>query len=210
MAAKRARESKEGATISRRPYISSCRQLFDAPLSVCEIGIIIWPVSMKRVVIIGIVLISAWNCSISRGDYRSSEETRVVSQRAVRSFEEIPADMLSQLEVSGSDDNYLLTPHEAAYLNAIFKTDSLGFDFTNKRIWFRKGKTAFFEEENARKGKGQAPIRSAYLYVFSEEEKRSIEGIDAAVDYWCVMLYSYEKMLAFVRDSVLPGMKKRR
>jgi hypothetical protein len=160
---------------------------------------------MKRWFIIGIVLISAWNCSISRGDYRSSEETRGVSQRAVRSFEEIPADMLSQLEVSGSDDNYLLTPHEAAYLNLIFNSDSLGFDFIDKRVWFRKGKAAFFEEEKIRKGKGQAPIRSAYLYIFSEEEKKSIEGIDAAIDYWCVMLYSYDKMLTFVKQSVSPN-----
>lgn len=138
---------------------------------------------------------------MSRGAYHSASDLRTIYHRELREFSQMPSDKLALLGEMGGNNDHLLTSIEADYLNEIFKNDSLDFDFQGKRVWFRHGKEAFFREEENRLNNGQAPIRSAYLYVFTEDESRDAGGIDAAIDYWCVFLYSFDKMLTFVKNS---------
>ena len=51
----------------------------------------------------------------------------------VRNFNDIPKDILNQLDKMGVDGSSLLNSYESAYFNIVFKENLNGFDFTGKK-----------------------------------------------------------------------------
>jgi hypothetical protein len=117
----------------------------------------------------------------------------------VRNFNDIPKDILKQLDKMGIDDSQLLNSHESAFLNVIFKDSLKGFDFTNKKIGFlsagsKRNKKEFFKEERERYYNNSTTINGA-LYIFDATQKEESGGYDAAIVYW-------SKRLISIRDIV--------
>lgn len=117
----------------------------------------------------------------------------------VRNFNDIPKDILEQLDKMGDDGSLLLNRHESAFLNVIFKESLKGFDFTNKKIGFllagsKRNKKEFFKEERERCHNNSTTINGT-LYIFDATQKEESGGYDAAIVYWSKRLISIQDIV---------------
>lgn len=122
----------------------------------------------------------------------------------VRCFNNIPKDILSQLDKMGVDSLPLLNSYESRYFNTIFKDSLKGFDFTNKKIGFlaagsKKNKKEYFEEEKKRFYNGSTTINGT-LYVFNASQKKESGGYDAVIVYWSKFLMPIDKIVAKLKE----------
>lgn len=106
----------------------------------------------------------------------------------VRNFNDIPKDILEQLDKMGVDGSSLLNSYEGAYFNVVFKESLNGFDFTGKKVGFiysgaRSNKKEYFDLEKDRFKRNNTPNRGT-LYIFDETQKKESGGYDAAIVYW--------------------------
>ena len=116
-----------------------------------------------------------------------------------RNFNDIPKDILEQLDKMGVDGSPLLNSHESAFLNVIFKDSLKGFDFTNKKIGFllagsKRNKKEFFKEERERYYNNSTTINGT-LYIFDVSQKEESGGYDAAIVYWSKRLISIQDVV---------------
>ena len=117
----------------------------------------------------------------------------------VRNFNDIPKDILVQLDKMGADSSPLLDSSESAYFNVIFKDNLNGFDFTNKRIGFlsagsMRNKKEYFVEERKRFYDNSTTINST-LFVFNASQKKESGGYDAAIVYWSKFSVPIDKVV---------------
>lgn len=110
----------------------------------------------------------------------------------VRSFNDIPKDILEQLDKMGIDDSPMLSSHESAYFNEVFKENLNGFDFTGKKVGFIerggiRNKIKYFDLEKDRFSRKETP-NGGTLYIFDETQKKESGGYDAAIVYWSKIL----------------------
>jgi hypothetical protein len=117
----------------------------------------------------------------------------------IHSFNDIPEDILKQLNKMGVDTIPLLNSSESAYFNVIFKDNLNGFDFTNKKIGFllagsKRNKKEYFEEERERFYNKSTPI-NGILYIFNSSQKKKSGGYDAAIVYWSKFLIPIDKVV---------------
>ena len=115
-----------------------------------------------------------------------------VTHYRVREFNDIPKEILNNLDKMGVDSSALLNKYESAFLNVIFKDKSDGFDFTNKKIGFlfvgsKRNKKEYFEEMRERYSNNNSIIIST-LYIFNSKQKLESGGYDAAIVYWSKFL----------------------
>lgn len=113
---------------------------------------------------------------------------------------DIPKDILNQLEKMGVDGTPLLNNHESAFLNVIFKDKLDGFDFTNKKVGFIKisgesGKAHYFEMQKKYFSDESQPCDNGTLYVFNASQKKESGGYDAAIVYWSKFLLPVDKVV---------------
>lgn len=106
----------------------------------------------------------------------------------VRNFNDIPKDILNQLDIMGIDGSSLLKSYESAYFNVVFKENLNGFDFTGKKVGFiysgaRSNKKEYFDLEKNRFNNNNTPNRGT-LYIFDANQKKESGGYDAAIIYW--------------------------
>jgi len=106
-----------------------------------------------------------------------------------RNFNDIPKDILEQLDKMGVDGSPLLNSHESAFLNVIFKDSLKGFDFTNKQVGFikisgEKGKIHYFDMQKKHFADEKHPCDNGTLYIFDAAQKEESGGYDAAIVYW--------------------------
>lgn len=106
-----------------------------------------------------------------------------------RNFNDIPKDILEQLDKTGVDSLPLLNSHESAFLNVIFKDSLKGFDFTNKNVGFikiygEKGKISYFDMQKKYFVDEKNPCDIGTLYIFDAAQKKESGGYDAAIVYW--------------------------
>ncbi|MCG8410275.1 MAG: hypothetical protein MI739_03215 [Bacteroidales bacterium] len=117
----------------------------------------------------------------------------------VRNFNEIPEDILVNLDKMGINNTPLLDSCESAYFNVIFKDHLDGFDFTNNKIGFlsagsKWNKQEYFEEERMRFYDNSTTI-SSILYVFDASQKKESGGYDAAIVSWSKFLLPVDKVV---------------
>lgn len=113
---------------------------------------------------------------------------------------EIPKDTLNRFDKMGIDGEPLLNSHESAFLNAIFKDQLDGFDFTNKKVAFVKissenGKVHYFEMQKKYFADKSQPCDNGTLYVFNASQKKESGGYDAAIVYWSKFLLPVDKVV---------------
>lgn len=123
----------------------------------------------------------------------------------VRSFNNIPKEVLEQLDKMGSDSSPFLNTYESEYFNIIFKDSLNDFDFTNKKIGFLKAnikqnKKIYFKEEKER-FQNNSTIISSYLYIFDINSKKESGGYDAAVIYWSKFTIPIDKIVKILREN---------
>jgi hypothetical protein len=113
----------------------------------------------------------------------------------VRSFEDIPKEILEHLDDMGINGFPLLNSYESEYFNFIFM-DSLNiFDFYGKSVGFITGssgktlsnKKQYFDLEKDRFNHKYTP-NGGVLYIFDENQRTESEGYDAVIVYWCKFL----------------------
>lgn len=113
----------------------------------------------------------------------------------VRNFNDIPKEILEQLDKMGIDNSPLLNCCESAYFNVIFESSRQDFDFTNKKIGFITGsnggtisnKASYFSLERDRFNRNNT-TNGGTLYIFNAEQKEQSGGYDAAIMYWSKVL----------------------
>ena len=109
-----------------------------------------------------------------------------------RSFNNIPKNILNQLDKMGVDDSLLLNAYESTYFNHIFEKPRKEFDFTEKKIGFiyggaKSNKKEYFDLEKDRFNRNNTP-NGGTLYIFDEDQKEKSGGYDAAIVYWSKIL----------------------
>ena len=121
----------------------------------------------------------------------------------VRNFNEIPKDVLGQMDKMGIDDSPLLNSHESAFLNVVFKDSLKGFDFTNKKIGFllagsKRNKKEFFKEEKERYHNNCTTINGT-LCILDATQKKESGGYDAVIVYWCKYLIPIQDVVKMLK-----------
>src|ERR1035437_2235937 len=123
----------------------------------------------------------------------------------VRNFNDIPKDILNQLDKMGIDGSSLLNSYESAYFNLVFKENLNGFDFTGKKVGFiysgaRSNKKEYFDLEKDRFNRNNTPNRGT-LYIFDATKKEESGGYDAAIVYWSKFLIPVEKVVKRLKEK---------
>ncbi len=112
----------------------------------------------------------------------------------------MPKDILNQLDKMGVDGVLLLNNHESAFLNVIFKDSLDGFDFTNKKVGFIKisgdrGKANYFEMQKKYFADKSQSCDNGTLYILNATQKKESGGYDAAIVYWSKFLLPVDKVV---------------
>ncbi|MCR5361296.1 MAG: hypothetical protein K6E73_04735 [Bacteroidales bacterium] len=114
-----------------------------------------------------------------------------------------------QLEKMGLSNSPYLNEYESAFLNALFQDttsyfykEKIDFDFTNKKVYFycfgERGKYYYFDmQKKYYENNMSGSCCNGTLYLFNDEEKKLMDGYDAAILYWQKVLYSKEKFFNF-------------
>jgi hypothetical protein len=113
----------------------------------------------------------------------------------VRNFNDIPKDILEQLDKMGVDNSPLFNCYESAYFNVIFEKSRNDFDFTNKKVGFITGsngktkssKEEYFKLEKDRFNRNNT-TNGGTLYIFNATQKAESGGYDAVIVYWSKVL----------------------
>lgn len=113
----------------------------------------------------------------------------------VRNFNDIPKEVLEQLDKMGVYNSPLLKCYESAYFNVIFKQSRNDFDFTNKKVGFITGsngktkssKKEYFALEKDRFNRNTT-TNGGTLYIFNATQKAESGGYDAVIVYWSKVL----------------------
>ena len=118
----------------------------------------------------------------------------------VRNFNDIPNDILLQLDKIGVDGSPLLNSHESAFLKIIFKDSLKGFDFINKKVGFikisgEKGKIHYFDMQKKHFVDEKHPCDNGTLYIFDASQKEESGGYDAGIVYWNKFLVPIDKVV---------------
>lgn len=128
----------------------------------------------------------------------------------VRDFNDIPKEILEQLDKMGVDDSLLLNCYESAYFNVIFEKSRKDFDFSNKQIGFITGsngntyssKTNYFKLEKDRFNRNYTP-NGGTLYIFDTAQKQKSGGYDAAIVYWSKEVIPINNIVNKLRISLI-------
>ena len=117
----------------------------------------------------------------------------------VRNYNEVPKEILKNLDKMGIDANPLLNKYESAFFNVIFKDSINRFDFTNKKIVFllagnKRSKKEYFKDVKKWYNNDSTTVSST-LYIFNATQKEESGGYDAAIVYWSKFIIPVEKIV---------------
>jgi len=123
----------------------------------------------------------------------------------VRNFNDIPKEILEQLDKMGVDTLPLLNSCESAYFNVIFKDNLKGFDFAEKKVGFiyssrKSNKKEYFDLEKDRRNRNSTPNRGN-LYIFDTTQKAESGGYDAVIVYWSKRLMPVEDLVKRLKEK---------
>ncbi|HLP04356.1 MAG TPA: hypothetical protein VK152_02900 [Paludibacter sp.] len=123
----------------------------------------------------------------------------------VRNFNDIPKDILKQLNKMGVDNSPSLNSSESAYFNVIFKDSLKCFDFTGKKVGFiysgaKSNKQEYFKIEKDRFNRNYTP-NNGTLYIFNAVQKAESGGYDGAIVYWSKFVVPIEKVVAKLKKQ---------
>jgi hypothetical protein len=127
----------------------------------------------------------------------------------VRNFNDIPKEILVQLDKMGVDNSLLLNSSESAYFNVIFKDSLTRFDFTGKKVGFihsgaKSNKQEYFKLEKDRFNRNSTP-NNGTLYIFNATQEAESGGYDAAIVYWSKSVVPIEEVVKTIRNRFAIG-----
>ena len=104
-------------------------------------------------------------------------------------------------------DSSCLNRDESLCLNVIFEKSRKDFDFTGKKIGFlsgssgkkRSSKVAYFNMLKKHQENEKYPIDYGVLYVFNENQKKELNGYDAAIVYWSKFVIPIDKVIKRIK-----------
>jgi hypothetical protein len=126
----------------------------------------------------------------------------------VRNFNDVPSEILEQLNKMGVDNSSITNSYESTYLNIIFEKFRKDFDFKDKRIGFLTGSTGktisnkkkYFDLEKYRLTHKLSP-NNGILYIFDAVQKEEAGGYDAAIVYWSKFVIPIEKIIKRLKNK---------
>jgi len=106
----------------------------------------------------------------------------------INKLENIPQNILNDIDKMGMDESLILTELEGEYFNAISNIDEKEFNFCRKKIAFFTGnvgtikssKKEYFSTERLRLDYNDT-IHFGTLYIFDAVQKKESGGYDAAI-----------------------------
>lgn len=109
----------------------------------------------------------------------------------VRSFSEIPEDLLENLDKMGVDNSIILNEYEGNYLNFIFNIDPQDFNFIGKKVGFTRNKIDYFSWTRA----NSTTVGGSSLYIFDTAQKMESGGYDAFITMWSKFAIPIEEVV---------------
>jgi hypothetical protein len=129
----------------------------------------------------------------------------------INKYENIPQNILNDINKMGIDESWLLTELEGKYFNALSKIDEKEFNFCDKKIAFFTGnigsikinKKIYFVEERKRLNVIDYSLSYYFgtLYIFNATQKAESGGYDAAIVYDSKKLNSIKEMVKRLKKT---------
>lgn len=119
----------------------------------------------------------------------------------VRSFSEIPNDLLDNLDKMGIDTSSILNEYEGKYLNFIFKIDPQDFNLVGKKVGFSRSKIDYFRDTRERFYRNSTTVGGSSLYILNATQKEESGGYDAAIVYWSKFVIPIEKAVKRLNEK---------
>ena len=125
----------------------------------------------------------------------------------IRNFNDIPQDILVNLDKMGRNTEIALNNYEAEYLNKIFENSREHFDFTNKKVVFIyahigvKSKKHFFSEQRKR-FLDKNTISSCSLFILDKKQSET-NKYDAIIACWFKIRPDLEKLIKRIEKNNL-------
>jgi hypothetical protein len=129
----------------------------------------------------------------------------------INKYENIPQNILNDIDKMGIDESWLLTELEGKYFNALSKTDEIKFNMSGKKIAFFTGnvgsiksnKKKYFIEERAGLKVADHSISHYFgtLYIFNVTQKVESGGYDAVIVYGSKKLNSIKEMVKRLKKT---------
>ncbi|GHU64360.1 hypothetical protein FACS1894123_08880 [Bacteroidia bacterium] len=126
-------------------------------------------------------------------------------------YENIPTEILNNIDKMGMDECLFLTELEGKYFNALSNIDEEEFNFCGKKVAFFKGnvgsikinKKIYFINERARLKVTDYSCIDYFgvLYIFNAEQKAESGGYDAAIVYVSKKLNSIEEVIKRLKNQ---------
>ena len=117
-------------------------------------------------------------------------------------FDEIPTELLKNLDKMGIDASSTLNDYEVKYLNYIFKIDTNEFNFVGKKVGFLGSKRDFFKDEREWLNRGnENGVAGCSLYILNNNQKIESGGYDAAIVYWSKIAIPVEKVIERLKQK---------
>lgn len=145
---------------------------------------------MKKLFILGCFAMFMLGCScIHKYVVNRDSMNGEVYELQVHNLQEIPEDILDNIDKMGVDESAILNEYEGKYLNFIFKINPEEFDLVGKKVAFLKvgNKAGYFDSTRSPERKGTT-VGGSGLYIFDTAQKAESGGYDAAVSCWSKIL----------------------
>jgi hypothetical protein len=123
-------------------------------------------------------------------------------------FENIPQNILSNINKMGMDECLLLTELEGQYFNALYQVAEKEFNLSGRKVGFFTGnvgknktnKKLYFISERNRLELNNSPL-SGKLYIFNAAQKEESGGYDAAIVYYTKKLLSIKEVVKRLKNQ---------
>jgi hypothetical protein len=128
-----------------------------------------------------------------------------ISSFGQTNYNDIPNDILKELDKMGVDTSSYLNSHEGAYLNVIFKDSLKGFNFKEKKVGFiysgsKSNKQEYFDQVKNRYHSNHTTI-SNNMYIFNAAQRVESGGYDAAIVYWSKFSIPIDKVIKKLKTN---------
>jgi hypothetical protein len=129
----------------------------------------------------------------------------------INKFENIPKNILTDIDKMGMDESWVLTELEGKYFNALSKIDKTEFNMSGKKVFFFTGNVGSLKSTKKEYFTGEREglqvehySRSHYfgtLYIFNAVQKEENGGYDAAIVYGSKKLNSIKEVVKRLKEN---------
>jgi hypothetical protein len=142
------------------------------------------------------------SCSTSKNNNFNDIMKQTKISRQVLDFNEIPTELLKNLDKMGTDSSLTLNDYEVKYLIYIFGIDTNEFNLVGKKVGFLGSKRDFFKDEREWFNRGNKNgVAGCSLYILNTNQKIESGGYDAAIVYWNKIAIPVEKVIERLKQK---------